>query len=135
MSIVKEGTELLIVSENGLGKRTDYSEYKTQNRGGMGVKTYKISEKTGNIAGVRSISDGEDVMIITSKGVIIRFKSEEINTSGRNTQGVILMRPDGDMKVVSIARAPREEDEEEELENSENIENTENSTVEQTTEE
>jgi DNA gyrase subunit A len=126
MSIVKDGTELLIVSENGLGKRTEYGEYKTQNRGGMGVKTYKITEKTGNIAGVRSISDGEDVMIITSKGVIIRFKSEEINTSGRNTQGVILMRPDDDMKVVSIARAPREEEvDEEELENSENIENTE----------
>lgn len=123
MSIVKEGTELLIVSENGLGKRTDYSEYKTQNRGGMGVKTYKITEKTGNIAGVRSISDGEDVMIITSKGVVIRFKSEEINTSGRNTQGVILMRPDDDMKVVSIARAPREEEvDEEELENTENTE-------------
>ena len=113
MSVVKEGTELLIVSENGLGKRTEYSEYKTQNRGGMGVKTYKITEKTGNIAGVRSVSDGEDVMLITSKGVIIRFKAEEINTVGRNTQGVILMRPDGDMKVVSIARAPREEEDEE----------------------
>jgi DNA gyrase subunit A len=110
MSVVKENTGLLIVSENGLGKRTDYSEYKTQKRGGQGVKTYKITEKTGNVAGVRSISDGEDVMIITSKGVIIRIKSEDIKTAGRNTQGVILRRPDGDMKVVSIARAPREEE-------------------------
>lgn len=113
MSVVKPDTDLLIVSENGLGKRTSYDEYKTQKRGGMGVKTYKITEKTGNIAGVRSISDGEDVMIITSAGVVIRVKSEDIKTAGRNTQGVILMRPDDGVKVVSVARAPREEEEEE----------------------
>ncbi len=111
MSTVKENTDLLIVSENGLGKRTSYDEYHTQKRGGLGVKTYKITEKTGNIAGVRSISDGEDVMIITSAGVIIRMKAEDIKTAGRNTQGVILMRPDGDVKVVSVANAPREEEE------------------------
>lgn len=113
MSVVKPDTDLLIVSENGLGKRTSYDEYKTQKRGGMGVKTYKITEKTGNIAGVRSISDGEDVMIITSAGVVIRVKSEDIKTASRNTQGVILMRPDDGVKVVSVARAPREEEDEE----------------------
>ncbi len=128
MSVVHDDTELLIVSENGLGKRTPYSEYKVQNRGGMGVKTYKITEKTGNIAGVRSIKDGDDVMIITSAGVVIRLKAEDINTVGRNTQGVILMRPDADVKVVSVARAPREEEEEAEdtSETTENTENTEN---------
>lgn len=123
MSTVRENTDLLIVSENGLGKRTSYDEYHTQKRGGLGVKTYKITEKTGNIAGVRSISDGEDVMIINSAGVIIRMKSEDIKIAGRNTQGVILMRPDDDIKVVSVARAPREE--EEELGDGENAENAE----------
>ncbi len=112
MSTVRENTDLLIVSENGLGKRTSYDEYHVQKRGGMGVKTYKITEKTGKIAGARSITDGEDVMIITSAGVVIRMKSEDIKTAGRNTQGVILMRPDGDVKVVSVANAPREEEEE-----------------------
>ncbi|MBR5239043.1 MAG: hypothetical protein IKW04_00525 [Clostridia bacterium] len=127
MSVVHDDTELLVVSENGLGKRTPYSEYKVQNRGGMGVKTYKITEKTGNIAGVRSIKDGDDVMIITSAGVVIRLKAEDINTVGRNTQGVILMRPDADVKVVSVARAPREEEEEtaEATEATENTESTE----------
>ena len=110
MSTVKEDTDLLIVSENGLGKRTSYDEYHVQKRGGMGVKTYKITEKTGKIAGARSITDGEDVMIITSAGVVIRMKSEDIRTAGRNTQGVILMRPDNDVKVVSVANAPREEE-------------------------
>ena len=127
MSTVSENADLLVVSENGLGKRTSYDEYHTQKRGGMGVKTYKITEKTGNIAGVRSITDGEDVMIITSAGVIIRMKAEDINVSGRNTQGVILMRPDNDVKVVSVARAPREEDEE--------IEGEEEQQTEETTEE
>lgn len=125
MSTVRENTDLLIVSENGLGKRTSYDEYHTQKRGGLGVKTYKITEKTGNIAGVRSISDGEDVMIINSAGVIIRMKSEDIKTAGRNTQGVILMRPDDDIKVVSVARAPREEEELTEGETLENAENAE----------
>ncbi len=129
MSTVKENTDLLIVSENGLGKRTSYDEYHVQKRGGMGVKTYKITEKTGKIAGARSITDGEDVMIITSAGVVIRMKSEDIKTAGRATQGVILMRPDGDVKVVSVANAPREEDEElEETDTDEGgiAENTEN---------
>ena len=117
MSIVEPETDLLIVSENGLGKRTSYDEYKTQKRGGMGVKTYKITEKTGNIAGARSVKDEEDVMIINSAGVIIRVKSEDVKTAGRNTQGVILMRPDNEVKVVSVAIAPREEDEETEEEN------------------
>lgn len=124
MSIIDEDTDLLIVSENGLGKRTLYDEYKLQKRGGVGVKTYKITEKTGVVAGARSVSDGQDVMIITSAGVIIRMKAEDIKTAGRNTQGVILMRPDDGVKVVSVTVAPREE--EEETENSENEANTEN---------
>jgi len=125
MSTVKDNADLLVVSENGLGKRTSYAEYHTQKRGGQGVKTYKITEKTGNIAGVRSITDGEDVMIITSAGVVIRMKSEDIKVAGRNTQGVILMRPDNDVKVVSVARAPREEEEEfEETEATDAVEET-----------
>ncbi len=137
MSTVKEDTDLLIVSENGLGKRTSYDEYHVQKRGGMGVKTYKITEKTGKIAGARSITDGEDVMIITSAGVVIRMKAEDIRTAGRNTQGVILMRPDNDVKVVSVANAPREEEAEyDEVDGetvSEGVESSENATSDETT--
>ena len=128
MSITDENSDLLIVSENGLGKRTSYEEYKLQKRGGIGVKTYKITEKTGVVAGAKSVSDGQDVMIITSAGVIIRMKAEDIKTASRNTQGVILMRPDDGVKVVSVTVAPREEEDEEETETetAEIVEDTEN---------
>ncbi len=121
--VAEENTQLLTVTENGYGKKTDLSEYKIQNRGGHGIFTYKITEKTGKLAGVATVCDDDDMMFITSEGVIIRTHTAEISTFGRQTQGVRIMRLDDDVKLVSSAKTPHE-DEEEILEenNNENIE-------------
>ena len=112
-SLVKDDQELLVVSENGMGKRTVVSEYKVQARGGYGVRTYKVSDKTGKVCGIKTVSDEDDIMLITSEGVIIRTGAEEISTLRRDTSGVKLMRLKDDIKVVSIARVKKDEDEEE----------------------
>ena len=126
---VQEGDKLLLVTENGLGKVTPIEEYKVQTRGGKGVKTYKITEKTGAIIGVARINPEEDVMMITSSGTIIRTAISGIKEMGRATQGVILMKTAKDEKLVSIATAEHEE-EAEAPEGTEIVE-----TVEETTEE
>lgn len=112
--IAEDGREVLLVSENGYGKRTKMSEFNVQNRGGIGVRAYKVTEKTGNIAGMLEVSDEDDVLMITSGGVVIRMDAAEINTIGRNTQGVRLMKPDEGVKVVSISRTDKAEEEPEE---------------------
>ena len=104
---------LLAITENGFGKRTELEEYRVQTRGGKGVITYKITNKTGNLIGIRIATDNEDVMLITEKGTIIRLKVKDINILGRSTQGVTLMRTD-EGKVVSIETTETEEEEEEE---------------------
>ena len=93
---------LLAITENGFGKRTELDEYRVQARGGKGVITYKITPKTGKIVGIRIATDDEDVMLITNTGTIIRLKVKDISILGRSTQGVTLMRTNGDCKVVSI---------------------------------
>lgn len=113
-SLVSEGVDLLIVSENGMGKRTKVDEYKVQQRGGKGVKTYKITEKTGDIAGIKTVDDNHDIMLITSDGVVIRTGADEISTLGRDTSGVRLMRLTEDIKVVAIARIEKEEEDDSE---------------------
>ena len=100
---------LLAITENGFGKRTELDEYRVQNRGGRGVITYKITPKTGNIVGIRIATEDEDVMIITNSGTIIRLKVADISILGRATQGVTLMRTNGDEKVVSIETIAPEE--------------------------
>ncbi len=115
MGIVTEDADLLVVTEKGYGKKTALSEYKTQNRGGQGVNTYRLSEATGYIAGIRMVTESDDIMLITSDGTIIRMKTREISRIGRLTKGVRLMRLD-DVSVVSIARTDeQEENESEEL--------------------
>ncbi len=109
MGIVTEDADLLVVTEKGYGKKTALSEYKTQNRGGQGVNTYRLSESTGNIAGIRMVTESDDIMLITSDGTIIRMKTREISRIGRLTKGVRLMRLD-DVYVVSIARTDEQED-------------------------
>lgn len=112
--------EVLLVSENGYGKRTKMSEFNVQNRGGIGVRSYKVTEKTGSIAGMLKVDDEDDVLMITSGGVVIRMDAAEINTIGRNTQGVRLMRLDDGVKVVSVSRTDKTEEEAEEaIENEE----------------
>ncbi len=93
---------LLVITENGFGKRTELDEYRVQNRGGKGVITYKITPKTGNIVGIRIAKGNEDVMMITDTGTIIRLKVSEVSVLGRSTQGVTLMRTNDGGKVVSI---------------------------------
>ncbi len=112
-SVTADGAKLLVITENGYGKKTELEEYRGQNRGGMGILTYKITDKTGKIAGMKTTTDAEDIMIITSEGVVIRMHIDEISTYSRNTQGVRLMRLGDGVKVVSVALAEREEESEE----------------------
>lgn len=106
MQMHTQGECLLIVSENGMGKRTPIEEFSPQNRGGKGVLCYKITEKTGDIVGAKLVHDDHDIMIITTEGVVIRISVDEISVIGRNTSGVKLMNIDqeSDIRVASIAK-------------------------------
>lgn len=112
MGVARNDADLLVVTENGFGKKTPLDEYKTQNRGGQGVNTYRLSDSTGNVAGIMVVTEADDVMLITSDGTIIRMKTKEISRIGRLTKGVRLMRLD-DVRVVCVARADEQEEEEE----------------------
>ncbi|MDD3767033.1 MAG: DNA gyrase subunit A [Eubacteriales bacterium] len=114
MSVYEGKGDLLVVSEYGFGKRTDLSEYKVQNRGGKGVTTYNIGDKTGNVAGIVIVDDEQDVMLITSEGIIIRMAARTINKFGRVTKGVTLMRFDEGVKIVGVALSEHEEESPEE---------------------
>ena len=112
MQLVTQGTDLLIVSEKGMGKRTLISEFAVQNRGGKGVKCYKITEKTGNVVGIKAVDEEDEIMIINTEGIIIRMLISGISVLGRVTSGVKLINlKDGDM-VASIAKVRDEEKEE-----------------------
>ncbi len=104
MQLQKQGDSLLIVSENGLGKRTYLDEFNVQNRGGKGVKCYKITEKTGNVIGVKAVTDENEIMMITTEGIIIQLRMEDISTLGRITSGVKMMNLDEGVKVAKIAK-------------------------------
>ncbi len=106
MQLNTQGKDLLIVSEKGMGKRTDIGEFKVQRRGGKGVKCYKISDKTGNVVGIKAVNDDNEIMLITNEGIIIQFEVADISTIGRNTSGVKLMNieKDKDIFIASIAK-------------------------------
>lgn len=104
MQMDSQGEALLIVSENGLGKRTGMQEFAVQQRGGKGVKCYKISDKTGNVIGAKAVSEGQDVLIITTEGIIIRIPVDGISMLGRITSGVKLIDMEEDISVASIAK-------------------------------
>ena len=118
--IADENACLLTVTENGYGKRTDVAEYirgesgEPQHRGGKGMKNYNITPKTGLIAGIRMVTEEEDVMIISNDGTIIRLPVRDINVYGRSTQGVILMRMEEGSRVISIEKVASEPETEEE---------------------
>ena len=124
-----QGTDLLIVSENGLGKRTPISEFTTQKRGGKGVKCYKVTDKTGNIVGMKNVNDDNEIMLISTEGIVIRMECNTISRLGRITSGVKLMRIDDseDISVASITKVREKnadftlEEKENESENSESI--------------
>ena len=110
MQLCSQGDYLLIVSEKGMGKRTSMSEFSVQNRGGKGVKCYKITEKTGNVVGVKAVKDDNEVMMITTEGIIIRIACSDISILGRITSGVKLMNLDEKVSVASIAKVREKED-------------------------
>ena len=112
MSMAFDGGDLLVVTEKGYGKKTPLEEYKIQSRGGKGVNTYRLSETTGNIAGIMVVSETDDVMLITSDGMVIRMKTAEISRIGRLTKGVRLMRLEDGISVVSLALTAEEEENE-----------------------
>ena len=104
MQLNTQGDYLLIVSEKGLGKRTSVGEFTVQNRGGKGVKCYKITEKTGNVVGVKAVNDDNEIMLITTEGIVIRISCSDISILGRITSGVKLMDLDENISVASIAK-------------------------------
>ena len=126
MQMASQGDSIMIVSERGLGKCTLISEFTAQNRGGKGIKYYKITEKSGNLIGVKSVHKDDEIMLITTEGIIIRIKVDETALLGRITSGVKLINLKDDITVASVARVvedkslmPPEQDaaEEEEAEN------------------
>ena len=110
MQLDTQGDELLIVSENGLGKRTKTEEFTVQHRGGKGIKCYKINDKTGNVIGVKAVNENREIMLITTEGIIIRMQVAGISVLGRITSGVKLINLDEGVKVAKVAKV-REGDE------------------------
>ena len=116
MQLDSQGEQLLIVSEKGMGKRTDISEFTAQNRGGKGVKCYKITEKTGEVVGAKSVNEDDEIMIINTEGIIIRMECNGISVLGRITSGVKLINLHDNSKVASIAKVrEKQENSEEEI--------------------
>jgi len=106
----KEDTTLLTVTENGFGKRTKTKEYRKQSRGGKGLKNIKVTEKTGKIIDIKLVTDKDELMLITTKGTLIRTKVSDIKVIGRNTQGVKLIKLRENEKVSAVARILEDED-------------------------
>lgn len=104
MQISIQGDDLLIVSEKGMGKRTNMDEFTVQNRGGKGVKCYKITEKTGNVVGMKAVDEDNEIMIINTEGIIIRMQCSDISVLGRVTSGVKLINLPDHEKVASVAK-------------------------------
>lgn len=109
----KENATILVVSEKGYGKRTDLDDYRVTGRGGKGVKTLSITEKTGDLVGLMSVTDEDGLMIICKSGMTIRMAVDKLRVMGRATQGVRLINIKDKDAIASIAKTPREDDEEE----------------------
>jgi DNA gyrase subunit A len=122
-----ENEDILVISENGYGKRSKIEDYRITNRGGKGVKTINITEKTGNLIAVKSVSNDNDLMIITQNGLTIRLNVSSISVLGRATQGVRVINLKGDDRIASVARVNVESSDEntsdEDLENYDDLNN------------
>jgi DNA gyrase subunit A len=114
LTVANDDADLLVVTEQGFGKRTALSEYRQTNRGGKGVLTLNRTKRTGPIVGVQVVREGNEIMIISFEGIMIRLKVSEISKMGRNTQGVTLMRLSEGDRVVDVADIVGKEDDEEE---------------------
>ncbi|NLW47448.1 MAG: DNA gyrase subunit A [Firmicutes bacterium] len=113
MDIPKEGADLLVITSAGIGKRTPLSEYRVQSRGGKGILTMKLTKKHGLIVGIKVVLENDELMVITAEGVIIRTKVQDISETGRNTQGVKIMKPDKKDRIVALARVIGDENDDE----------------------
>ena len=116
MDIVHPESDLLVITAKGIGKRTDVAEYRTQTRGGKGIKTMKLTKRHGLVVGIKVVSETDELMVITAEGIIIRTNVKSISRTGRDTQGVRIMKLDAKDRVVTLARVVgmgKEEDEEE----------------------
>ena len=108
--LTEKDNYILAITENGFGKRTEVEEYRAQSRAGKGILTYKTTEKTGHLIGVKVVTDNDDVMLISKSGIMIRIHANDISVLGRNTQGVTLMRTSEGGRVVNIAKLMSEEE-------------------------
>ena len=112
LAIVVTDATLLVASENGIGKRTDFGEYRVQSRGGKGIITMKTTDKTGGVVGALTVHDADEIMLITVGGQMVRIAVDGIREAGRNTQGVKLINLDETDKLQGIAPVISEKDEE-----------------------
>jgi DNA gyrase subunit A len=111
--IKRQKTSILVVAENGYGKRSELDEYRVSHRGGKGVITLRVTDKTGNMVTIKEVLDNDDIVVVTAQGVVIRQPAETIRVAGRNTQGVRLIRLDDGDKITDIAVVPSENEKEE----------------------
>ncbi len=121
MQLNSQGHYLLVVSENGMGKRTSVGEFACQNRGGKGVKCYKITEKTGNVIGAKAVNEENEIMMITTEGIIIRLQCSDISILGRITSGVKLINLSEGVTVASFAKVREKEEDQAPKKNTEEI--------------
>lgn len=122
MDVITEDQKVLVVTEKGYGKRTELDEYRVQSRGGKGIKTCNITNKNGPLVSLKMVAEEDDIMIVTANGVIIRTTVEGISTTGRNTQGVTLIRVREGEEVATVARVNINDDEVDELEDEDIVE-------------
>ena len=121
-------SEVLVVSENGYGKRSKVEDYRTTNRGGKGVKTINITDKTGNLIAIKNVKDGDDLMIINKSGITIRMSVDDMRVMGRATQGVRLINLKNDDIIAAVAKVEVSDDDEVIDDSQENVSNEENKT-------
>ena len=122
VSVNDMNSEILVVSEKGYGKRTNVDEYRCQMRGGKGVKTLNVTDKNGRLCTLKAVSDEDDLIVVSDKGVVIRTHVDQISKTKRATQGVRVIKLRTDHHVATIALVPKQEDEEEEIVDQEQFE-------------
>ena len=119
VSVNEFDSDILVVSENGYGKRSSLEDYRITNRGGKGVKTISVTEKTGQLVAIKNVSDDDDLMIINKSGIVIRMAVENLRVMGRATQGVRLINLKGNDSIAAVAKVLHDEDDVELMEDAE----------------
>lgn len=116
VAVKRRDTSVLVAAENGFGKRSDLDEYRVSHRGGKGVITIKVTEKTGKMVAIKEVLENDDIVVVTAQGIVIRQPAKQIRVAGRNTQGVRLIRLDAGDKIAAVAAVPSEEEEDNRIE-------------------